>query len=141
METTNKTKITVETTVALPVAKVWKIWNDPQDIMKWCQASPEWHVPYAENEVRTGGKFKTTMAAKDGSMSFDFEGVYTQVKENEVIAYAIPDGRTVHVTFTSVGDATKIVETFDPENENPHEMQKGGWQAILNSFKNYAETK
>ncbi|MDB5272847.1 MAG: polyketide cyclase [Chitinophagaceae bacterium] len=141
METTNKTKITVETTVALPVAKVWKIWSDPEDITKWCQASPEWHAPYADNDLKTGGKFKTTMAAKDGSFSFDLEGVYTNVKENEVMAYTLPDGRTVHVTFTAEGNATKIVETFDPENENPVEMQKGGWQAILDSFKNYAENK
>lgn len=133
------TAITVEALVQAPIAKVWNSWNAPEHITKWCQASEDWHAPFAENDIRTGGKFKTTMAAKDGSFSFDFEGVYSNVKENETIEYAMADGRKVKITFKAEGNATKVTETFDPESENPVEMQKGGWQAILNSFKNYTE--
>lgn len=141
METTQKTSITVEATVKATIEKVWKCWTEPKHITQWCQASNDWHVPYADNDPKTGGKFKTTMAAKDGSFSFDFEGAYTKVEENKVIEYIIADGRKVQVTFEAQGDAVKVVETFDPESENPVEMQKGGWQAILDSFKTYTETK
>jgi len=133
------TAITVEALVQAPIAKVWESWNKPEHITKWCQASDDWHAPFAENDIRTGGTFKTTMAAKDGSFSFDFGGVYSNVKENELIEYAMADGRKVKITFKAEGNATKVVETFDPESENPVEMQRGGWQAILNSFKNYTE--
>jgi uncharacterized protein YndB with AHSA1/START domain len=140
METMDKTSITVETLVNAPIDKVWASWGEPQHITKWCQASPDWHAPHAENDLRTGGKFKTTMAAKDGSVSFDFGGVYNNVQKNKLIEYNIADGRKVKVTFASEGNKTKVVETFDPENENPIEMQRGGWQAILDSFKKYTET-
>lgn len=139
METTAKTAITVETTVKAPVEKVWKFWSEPQHITQWCQASDDWHAPYAANDLRKDGKFKTTMAAKDGSMSFDFEGVYTDVQLNKAIKYIIADGRKVHVTFAANGDETKVAETFEAEDTNPIEMQRGGWQAILDNFKNYVE--
>lgn len=139
METTVKTAITVETVVNAPVEKVWKYWSEPTHITKWCQASDEWHAPYAENDLRENGKFKTTMAAKDGSASFDFEGVYTNVQPNEVIQYIMADGRRVRILFADQLGVTKITETFDPENTNPIEMQRGGWQAILDSFKSYTE--
>lgn len=140
METANKNAITVETVVKVPVAKAWAVWNEPQHIMQWAFASDEWHAPYADNDPRTGGKFKTTMAAKDGSMSFDFEGVYSNVKTNELIEYGLGDGRKVKITFTALGNETKIVETFDPETQNPIEMQRGGWQAILDNYKKHAES-
>lgn len=139
METTEKTTITVETTIKAPVEKVWKFWNDPQHIKQWCAASDDWHAPYSENDLRVDGKFKTTMAAKDGSFSFDFEGVYTTVQENKVIAYVMSDGRKVNVVFTSQGSETKVTETFDPESMNPLEMQRAGWQAILDNFKKHTE--
>lgn len=139
METVNKTAITVSATVNAPVEKVWQYWNEPQHVTQWCQASDEWHAPYADNDLRTGGKFKTTMAAKDGSMSFDFEGVYTNVEEHKTIAYEMADGRKVDIAFSANGDTTDIRETFEAEQQNPEEMQRGGWQAILNSFKNYTE--
>ncbi len=135
----NKTAITVEALVKAPIEKVWSSWTDPKHITKWNQASDDWHSPHAENDLRTGGKFKTTMAAKDGSMSFDFEGVYTKVQQHKVIEYVMADGRKVSVVFSQNGNQTKVVETFDPENENPIEMQHGGWQAILDSFKKYTE--
>ncbi|WP_316794427.1 SRPBCC family protein [Pedobacter frigoris] len=134
------TVITVENTVNAPVAKVWEAWTNPEHITKWSFASDDWHTPYADNDIRTGGKFKSTMAAKDGSMSFDFEGVYSNVEEHKLIEYAMADGRKVKITFTDEGDTTKVVESFDAENTNPIEMQQGGWQAILDNFKKYTET-
>ena len=137
--TTDKTAITVEATVKAPVEKVWEHWTKPEHITKWCQASDDWHAPFAENDVRVEGTFKTTMAAKDGSMSFDFGGVYTGVEENKLIEYTIGDGRKVKITFSGNGDETKVMETFEPEGSNPIEMQRGGWQAILDNFKKYSE--
>ncbi|GAB3913014.1 SRPBCC family protein [Mucilaginibacter boryungensis] len=139
METANTTAITVAATVNAPIAKVWDYWNSPEHITKWCQASPDWHAPFAENDPRTGGKFKTTMAAKDGSFSFDFGGTYSEVTDHQLIAYSMDDGRQVKVVFEDKGDSTKVTETFDPESQNPIEMQRGGWQAILDSFKKYTE--
>ena len=138
METANK-PITIETTVNAPIEKVWQYWSAPEHITKWCAASDDWHTPRAENDLRTGGKFNSRMEAKDGSFAFDFGGVYDNVRENEIIDYTMGDGRTVQVRFTENGDQTKVVETFEPESTNPVEMQRGGWQAILDNFKKYTE--
>ncbi|MEJ0055904.1 MAG: SRPBCC family protein [Bacteroidota bacterium] len=140
MESAEKTGITVETTVNASIKKVWASWSEPKHITKWCQASEDWHAPYAENDLRTNGKFKTTMAAKDGSMGFDLEGVYSNVQPNKLIEYILPDERKVRIAFDGNDKETKVTETFDAENENPVEMQRGGWQAILDSFKKYTET-
>jgi len=140
METMTNNAITVEATINAPVEKVWKYWNEPQHITKWCSASDDWHAPFAENDLRKDGTFKTTMAAKDGSFSFDFGGIYTNVEKHKRIEYTMGDGRTVKVTCTPAGNATKIVETFEAETENSLEMQKDGWQAILNNFKKYVES-
>lgn len=139
METVT-TSITVHNTTNAPVEKVWKYWSEPQHITKWCQASDDWHAPYADNDLREGGTFKTTMAAKDGSFSFDFGGVYDKVEDHKLIEYTMGDGRRVKVKFEADGDATHITETFDPESMNSLEMQKAGWQAILDNFKKYTET-
>jgi uncharacterized protein YndB with AHSA1/START domain len=139
METTANKSITVQSTVNAPVEKVWKYWSDPAHITQWCQASDDWHAPHAENDLRTGGKFSTTMAAKDGSFSFDFGGIYDNVEEHKLIAYTMGDGRKVSVVFTAKGDQTEVVETFDMENTHSEEMQRGGWQAILDNFKKYTE--
>jgi uncharacterized protein YndB with AHSA1/START domain len=140
METAEKTSISVETTVKAPVEKVWASWSEPQHITKWCQASDDWHAPAATNDLKVGGNFSTTMAAKDGSFSFDFGGVYTAVEKNKLIAYTIGDGRKVKVIFQAQGNETKVIETFEAESENPIEMQRGGWQAILDNFKKYTES-
>jgi uncharacterized protein YndB with AHSA1/START domain len=134
------TKITVESTIQAPVEKVWKYWTQPEHIINWSFASDDWHTPAAENDLRPGGKFSSTMAAKDGSMSFDFAGVYTKIEEHKVIEYTMGDGRTASILFSSDGDTTTIVETFEAETENSVEMQQFGWQAILNNFKKYTET-
>jgi uncharacterized protein YndB with AHSA1/START domain len=139
METANKTTITVATTVNAPVEKAWEFWNEPKHITQWCNASDDWHAPAAENDPVTNGKFKTTMAAKDGSMSFDFEGVYSNVDKHKALEYTIGDGRKVSVHFSPEGNETKIVERFEAENTHSIEMQQDGWQAILDNFKRYTE--
>jgi uncharacterized protein YndB with AHSA1/START domain len=140
MEIMNKSAITVKSTVKAPVDKVWKYWTTPEHITKWNSASEDWHTPRAENDLRAGGKFFARMEAKDGSMGFDFGGVYDDVKENEYIAYTMGDDRKVEVTFSAHGNETEIEETFEAENTNPLEMQKSGWQSILDNFKEYTET-
>ena len=141
METVKNKTITVETTVLAPIKKVWCYWTEPCHITKWCFASDDWQAPYAENDLKVKGKFKTKMAAKDGSTGFDFTGVYTRIEKHKAIEYTIPDGRKVKISFSDLGSETKVIESFDPENENPFEMQKGGWQAILDNFRKYAEAK
>ena len=140
METANKTTVTVENIVKAPVEKVWKLWTLPEHITKWNNASNDWHSPFAENDLSVGGKFLFRMEAKDGSLGFDFSGVYNDLKTNELIAYTIGDGRKVKITFSSSGNETKVVEVFETENINPIEMQRGGWQAILDNFKKYVES-
>lgn len=140
MTKSEKIKITVETTINTPVEKVWNYWNNPEHITQWCFASPDWHVPKAENNLKAGGSFTTRMEAKDGSFGFDFGGVYDEVITNQLITYTMDDARTVKITFTANNNTTKIIETFDAESENPIEMQKNGWQAILDNFKKYTET-
>lgn len=139
METTEKKSITVATTINAPVKKVWEFWSEPKHIIQWNQASEDWHSPHAENDLRVDGKFKTTMAAKDGSFGFDFEGVYSEVEKFKKIAYSMSDGRKVAIAFSQEGNKTKVVETFDAEETNSHDMQKQGWQAILDSFKRHTE--
>lgn len=134
-----KTAITVEAAINAPVDKVWEYWNKPGHITKWCSASPDWHAPKAENNLEAGGRFSTRMEAKDGSFGFDFGGVYDEVRTNELIAYTLGDDRKVSIIFNGDGNTTKVTETFEAEDQNPVEMQKGGWQAILDNFKSYVE--
>lgn len=134
-----KTSITVSANVQAAVEKVWEYWSKPGHITRWCSASPDWHAPRAENDLKAGGRFITRMEAKDGSFGFDFGGVYDAVRTNELIAYTTDDGRKVNIVFGSDGDRTKVTETFEAENENPVDMQRAGWQAILDNFKNYVE--
>lgn len=140
METIEKTNITVQTTVKAPVEKVWHLWTDPKHIIRWNSATPEWHTPEAENDVREGGRFRFRMESKDGSMGFDFTGTYQKIVEHREISYNMDDGRTAQIIFMQQGDETIITETFEAENTHDEEMQRAGWQAILNNFKAYAET-
>jgi len=135
-----KISITVEATVNAPLEKVWKLWTTPEHIMKWNNASDDWHTPKAENDLRVGGKFLSRMEAKDGSFGFDFWGIYDEVKTNELISNTLGDGRKMKVVFTPQGNTTIVTETFEAEGENPVELQQQGWQAILNNFKTYAES-
>jgi uncharacterized protein YndB with AHSA1/START domain len=139
MDTSNNIKITVKTTVNAPIGKVWKYWTEPDHITKWNNASDDWHTPFAENDLRVGGKFLSRMEAKDGSFGFDFGGIYDEVKLNEEISYTLGDGRKVNITFIDQENETEIIETFDAETTNSIELQQQGWQAILDNFKKYAE--
>lgn len=139
MESDKKTDITIETTVKVPVETTWKLWTRPEHITKWSHASDDWHTTKAENDLRKGGKFVSRMEAKDGSMGFDFSGVYDNVIPNTRITYTLEDDRKVDILFEDNGEETHITQTFEAENENPVEMQRDGWQAIMNNFKKYAE--
>ena len=136
---TQATTIMVETTVKSPLEKVWQYWTAPTHITKWNNASNDWHTPHAENDLWVGGKFLFRMEAKDGSFGFDFWGIYDEIKENQLIAYTLGDNRKVKITFSGTGNETNVVETFEADNENPVELQKAGWQAILDNFKKYTE--
>ena len=140
METQSKTIITVETTINSPIEKVWQYWTEPAHITNWNSASDDWHTPWAKNDLRTGGNFSSRMEAKDGSMGFEFGGVYDEVREHEYIEYTMGDGRKVKVHFTPEGNGTKVTESFDAEETNPVEMQQAGWQSILDNFKKYTES-
>ena len=141
MDKNDKTLITVETVINAPINSVWKKWTNPDDIVKWNNASDDWHTTRAENDLKVGGKFLSRMEAKDGSVGFDFSGTYNTVKPNEIIEYTADDNRKVQVHFFDGDDKTTIIEVFEAENENPIEMQKLGWQSILNNFKKYTESK
>ncbi|MBP6312921.1 MAG: SRPBCC family protein [Flavobacteriales bacterium] len=135
------TRITISAFAAKPVAHVWKCWTDPAHITQWNAASDDWHCPKASNDLRTGGKFSSTMAARDGSSSFDFEGVYNDVQFHKRIAYTMGDGRTCEVLFVEENGGTRVTESFDAETENSVEMQRGGWQAILDRFRAHCEAQ
>ncbi|PAD71367.1 SRPBCC family protein [Paenibacillus campinasensis] len=135
------TKVSVEAVIKAPIEKVWTYWTEPEHITKWNQASEDWHAPRAENDLRVGGKFVTRMEAKDGSMGFDFSGVYDNVKPHTLISYTMEDGRSVEIAFRSEGDETKVIETFDADSAHPVEFQQAGWQAIMDNFKRYTESR
>lgn len=141
METTTNTVVHIAANVKAPIDKVWDYFTGEEHIVQWNQASPDWHSPKAQNDVRTGGTFNIRMEAKDGSFGFDFGGVYDEVIPHELIRYTMGDGRKVTVQFIPQGEAVQIEQSFEAESQNPVEMQRGGWQAILDSFKNYAESK
>ncbi len=134
------TSISIETTVDVPMATAWKIWNDPAHIMQWNSAHPSWHSPRSENDLRVGGKFNHRMEARDGSFGFDFAGTYDKVELHKEISYTLGDGRKATTLFAEQNGKTAIATTFDAESENDPEFQKQGWQAILDNFKKYAET-
>ncbi|MFN0201682.1 MAG: SRPBCC domain-containing protein [Bacteroidia bacterium] len=129
--------ITVQTEIDAPLAVVWEKWTQPEHITKWCYANEAWHAPHATNNLRVGGKFTTRMEAKDRSMGFDFEGIYTQVSQNQYLEYEMADGRKVKITFAEREGKVHILESFHAERENSFELQRDGWQAILTNFKNY----
>ena len=139
METTNATNITVETTVNAPIEKVWSYFTQPQHVKNWNNASDDWHTPRAENDLQVGGNFVYRMEAKDGSFGFDFGGTYDAVNENEYLEYTIGDGRKVKISFIPHGTSTKVIETFEAETTNSVELQRTGWQSILDNFKKYTE--
>ncbi len=134
-----KNKLKVQVIIQKDLNEVWEKLTQPAHITQWCYASDDWHAPNAENDLRLGGKFKTRMEAKDGSFGFDFEGIYTSVSIPHFYRYELADGRVIDVELKALEKGTEVTEIFDPENENPVDMQTAGWQAILNNFKHYCE--
>ncbi len=132
--------ISISAWIEKPLEIVWKVWIRPVHVKKWNNASPDWHTPFAKNNLKVGGKFNYRMEARDGSFGFDFEGVYQKVETEKLIAYVLPDGREVSILFEKQGNGVLVTETFDPEHENSVELQRQGWQAILDNFKRYAES-
>jgi len=132
-------KITVEVKIKGSIDEVWNKLNNPTDIMNWNFAFPDWHCPSADNDLRVGGLLKSTMAAKDGSFAFTFEGTYDEIIPNNYIKYHLSDNRAVAITMKQEKDHVFLSQTFDAEDQNSIEMQQQGWQAILNNFKNYVE--
>ncbi|MDD2534465.1 MAG: SRPBCC domain-containing protein [Eubacteriales bacterium] len=132
--------ITVETTVNVPTEKAWTVWTDPTSIKQWNQASEDWHTTNVENDLRVGGRFSSRMEAKDGSMGFDFYGIYDEVILHQKLAYTLGDARHVTVNFVADGNQTKVIETFEAESENSIELQQRGWQSIMDSYRQFAES-
>jgi len=132
-------KITVKTAIKAPVEKVWDKINNPADIERWNHASEDWHCLNASNDLRVGGILKSTMAAKNGSFSFDFEGTYDEIIPYQLIRYHLGDGREVEIKLEVYENNVMVTEIFDAEQQNSADMQRQGWQAILDSFKNYVE--
>ncbi len=140
MGTTTKKVISVHTIIHAPVEKVWKYFTHPEHIVKWNFASDDWHSPSATNDLQVGGKFNYRMDAKDGSFGFDFYGTYDEVIENELIEYTLGDDRKVKIIFYPMNNKTEVVENFEAEKENTVELQRTGWQAILNNLKKLVES-
>ncbi|RYD16298.1 MAG: ATPase [Lysobacteraceae bacterium] len=132
-------KVTIETRVTADFARVWSAWNTPEDIMRWNSAQDDWHTTRSEVDLRVGGRFVSRMEAKDGSVGFDFGGVYTRIVPQRAIEYRMDDGREVLTEFTEQDGGVHVKTTFDAESENPPEMQRAGWQAILDHFKRHVE--
>ncbi|MDO6761672.1 SRPBCC domain-containing protein [Tamlana sp. 2_MG-2023] len=131
-------QIRIQEFIDAEVEKVWTYYNEPNHIVNWNFADPSWHCSSAENNLSVGGTYKARMEAKDGSFGFDFEAVFTEISKGKSFTYEF-GGRTATVEFNDMGGQTEVIITFDPEEENPIEMQQEGWQAILTNFKNYTE--
>jgi uncharacterized protein YndB with AHSA1/START domain len=141
MHIMEKTKVTVEALIDAPKEKVWQYFTEPEHITQWNFADDSWQCPRAENDLRVGGKYSARMEAKDGSFGFDFDAIYDEVREGESITYTMGDGRQSTTDFTDVEGKTMVTTAFDAETMNDIEMQRGGWQAILNNFKKHAESQ
>jgi uncharacterized protein YndB with AHSA1/START domain len=134
-------KITIETVVKADLNTVWDAWSNPEDIKQWNTAQDDWHTTRSEVDLREGGKFLSRMEARDGSIGFDFEGTYTRVAPHKAIEYQMSDVREVRVEFVEVDGGVLVKEVFDAETENTPEIQRAGWQAILDNFGRHVEAK
>lgn len=134
-----KKAITVATLINAPIEKVWTYWTKPMHITQWNFASIDWWAPRATNDLKKGGKFSFRMEAKDGSFGFDLEGIYDRVEIQKRIDYTLSDERKVMVEFVVDRSTCKVIEEFEAETENSEELQRAGWQAILDNFKKYVE--
>ncbi|MFN5705487.1 MAG: SRPBCC domain-containing protein [bacterium] len=134
-------KITIQASINADINTVWNKYTDPNQIIHWNFASDDWCCPSASNNLKVGGKYIARMEAKDGSFGFDFEAFYDEIEPLSKLKYSFSDAREIEIYFESKNDSTDIKIIFDAENENPLDMQREGWQAILNNFKSHAEKK
>ena len=141
MDDNARAQITITASIHATPEQVWQCWTLPEHITKWNQASDDWHTPYAENDLRVGGRFSSRMESKDGKFGFDFGGVYDVVEPPSRLDYTLGDGRVVHITMEPVDGGTHVIETFEAESENSLERQRQGWQAILDNFNRYVENR
>lgn len=132
-------KITIDAHVDQPRAQVWRYYVTPDDITGWNFADPSWCCPNAAVDLRVGGRYLARMEARDQSVGFDFGGTYHRIEPQHLLEFHLDDGRVVEVIFEDHGTGTKVTTRFDPETQNPIDMQRAGWQAILDNFKRYAE--
>lgn len=132
-------KVKISSTINADIKTVWNAWNSAEHMVNWNFASDDWNCPKATIDLKVGGIMNSRMEAKDGSFGFDFKVIFDEILENEVVAYTMEDGRKAITTFKDNGDSVDVQTLFDPENENPIELQQGGWQSILNNFKKYTE--
>lgn len=139
MNSSTENRIRVEVLVNATPEKAWNCMFSGEHIVNWNFASPDWHCPHAETDIRVGGKISSRMESRDGQFGFDFNCLIDLVEAPKQLHYHLEDGRKVFITFNQVNNQTQVIEEFDPENENPHEMQQMGWQAILTNYKNYTE--
>ena len=131
--------ITVNATIQAPITKVWDYWTNPEHVKNWNFAASDWHCPEANNNLEVGGEFHYTMSAKDNSFSFDFWGTYQKIELEANLEIILGDGRHMKVSFETIDNTTVVTESFEPEKVNPEEMQRAGWQMILDNFKKYVE--
>jgi len=135
-----KTTITIDTTIKAPLSLVWDCWTQAEHIIQWNAASDDWHTPSATNDLRSGGRFTSRMESRDGKFGFDFWGIHDEVQILQLIKSTMGDGRKMEVYFDQDGAFVKVSESFETEDENSVELQRQGWQAILNRFKSYVES-
>jgi uncharacterized protein YndB with AHSA1/START domain len=140
MKAAQATIITVRAEINVPVEKAWRLWTHPHHILHWNNASADWHTSFAESDLNKNGRFVSRMEARDGGIGFDFSGVFNEVKQNDMLSYTMDDGRKAEVRFEGKGGKTVVTESFEAEGTHPMEMQREGWQAILDNFKRYAES-
>lgn len=132
-------KIKIQATISVDKQKVWDYYTKPEHITKWNFADPSWHCPTASNDMKIGGRYIARMEAKDGSFGFDFDATYTEIKDGDSFSYEF-GGRSAIVEFKELQGQTELTITFDPETQNSIDLQRQGWQAILDNFKKYTET-
>ncbi|MBN2618752.1 MAG: SRPBCC domain-containing protein [Spirochaetales bacterium] len=132
-------KISIEATINAENNKVWDYYTKPEHIIHWNFASDDWCCPMAENNMVVGGKYFARMEARDKSFGFDFITIYKEIRDKEYFLYTMEDGRDVSVSFAGIDNITNIKIVFDAEKNNSEDLQKNGWQAILNNFKKYVE--
>lgn len=129
--------ITVEAHVPVPPEQAWAAYTDAKAVTRWNFASSDWCCPSAQIDLRVGGRHVARMEAKNGSMGFDFEGTYEEVDAPSALTLRLDDGRCARTTFEPEGGGTCVRTKFEADATQPAEMQRDGWQAILDNYATY----